>query len=63
MNISRRDYFAGQALNGLLANKIDNYPPELMAEWILKYADSLIKKLDETSPETCWCNKCRLGEK
>lgn len=47
-NLSRKEYFAGQALRGLLANPNSNIDSEMIAEVAIIYAESLIKELDKT---------------
>ena len=46
--LSRREYFAGQALRGLLANPSSNIDSEMIAEVAIIYAESLIKEFDKT---------------
>jgi hypothetical protein len=46
--LSRREYFAGQALRGLLANPNSNIDSEMIAEVAIIYAESLIKEFDKT---------------
>ena len=49
MNISRRDWFAGQALAGLLASpdpQVHERTLEGIAEWSVSVADTTIRLLD-----------------
>ena len=45
--MSLREYYAGQALSGLMANENNRaaYDPESCASECIKYADALIKEL------------------
>lgn len=45
--MSLREYYAGQAMAGLLA--LDGYSIQDVAKWAIKQADELIKQLEETA--------------
>lgn len=45
--LSRKEYFAGQALRGLLANPNSKIDSEMIAEVAIIYAESLIKEFDK----------------
>ena len=45
IGLSKREYYAGQAMQGLLSNRRAN--PAVMAEAAVAYADALLKELDK----------------
>jgi hypothetical protein len=47
LGLSKREYFAGLALQGLLAGRTTNDSATLFASRAVELADQLIKKLDE----------------
>lgn len=46
-SLTRREYFAGQALRGLLANPNSNIDSDMIAEIAMIYSESLIKEFDK----------------
>lgn len=52
LNISKLEYFAGEALRGLLANPNPNIKSEMVAEMAMVYAEEMmyeLKKLDKNA--------------
>lgn len=50
MGLTKREYFAAMALQGLMANSspyIVIYNEEKFTEWCIRYADELLKQLEE----------------
>lgn len=45
--LTKREWFAGMALQGILANDCGAYHFDLAAEHAIKYADALISALNE----------------
>lgn len=46
--LSKREYFAALALQGLLSDSGETYPmPKEISEWAVKYADALIDALNQ----------------
>lgn len=45
--LTKREYFAAMALQGILAN-IDTWNNELVATWSVEVADALLRKLEES---------------
>ena len=48
--LTKREYFAAMAMQGLLANMGNNYLYEIQAKDSVKIADTLIKALNESQP-------------
>ena len=50
LGLTKREYFAGVALQGILSNRwsmeFGNYNEEQKAEMAIKYADELLKQLE-----------------
>lgn len=51
LGLTKREYFAGVALQGILSNRwsmeFGNYNEEKKAEMAIKYADELLKQLEK----------------
>jgi hypothetical protein len=47
MGLSKREYFAAIALQGIIAGCDSHFQPELFAEYAVRYADALIKELNK----------------
>ena len=45
--ITRKEYFAGEALRGILANPNSNISSDMVAEVAMIYAESMIKEFDK----------------
>jgi len=46
--LSKREYFAALALQGLLSDSGETYPmPKEISDWAVKYADALIDALNQ----------------
>lgn len=45
--MTKREYFAGEALRGLLANPNPNIKSEMVAEMAMIYADTLLKEFEK----------------
>lgn len=41
--LTKREYFAAMAMQGLL--RVDDHGPDRIAEWAISYADALIEEL------------------
>jgi hypothetical protein len=45
--ITRREYFAGEALRGILANPNPNIKSEMVAEMAMIYAEAMVKEFEK----------------
>ena len=45
--LTKREYFAGLAMQALLAGKMYTHDPSTLAKWSVVYANDLLKKLGE----------------
>ncbi len=55
LGITKREYFAAAALQGLLAavaastaEECRAYTPDYVADWVVKFSDATLKKLQES---------------
>ena len=49
--LTKREYFAAKAWQGMLANQVQDWKPDAAASWAVDYADKLLAELAKT-PET-----------
>lgn len=48
--LTKREYFAAMAMQGMLSTGTANFYDEKISEWAVKQADFLIKALNESKP-------------
>ena len=52
LGLTKREYFAAMAMQGLCAGTRFHFDPHSYAEYSVKYADALIEQLNKTNPCT-----------
>lgn len=60
--VDKREYFAGLAMQGILANNGSNFSSEFIIELSVKFSDAILAELDKTGTEatTCCVNGVRI---
>lgn len=49
--LTKREYFAGEALRGILANPNPNIKSEMVAEMAMVYADAMMKEFEKRNKD------------